>query len=304
MLRRLRRDSGKDEMNQAEKTEVAKKSIAELEKQLEEMRQKGLKNKAAKAEHRRIKSELNKLYADNKNKIMQFEEKNYGYLGLIRSTNNFYKMFEHSALFFVYNIAPKLNIAANLKTDGDYTAKSDVGAVSINNVDKLTKALATMKIEKVETKDKTGDFVLYKLPWSFTEKQLKKLVGDNELKMSKFNHVVLVDNCIPVLFVQLEELAKAMYENVRGMSGPVEREIYGYDMAKVTARMVRTYLELANGRVNKVRCLDKLEEDLTLVKYQVKVVADLRIWQPKTCARMGGIVIKLQEIIEREKRME
>ena len=106
-----------------------------------------------------------------------------------------------------------------------------------------------------------------------------------------------------MLFLQLEELAKAVYENVRKMNGPVERESYGIDMNKMTARMVRAYLAFAGGEINRESCLRTLKSDLNFVKRQMKLVTDLKIWQPKVCARLGNIVIQIQEIIEREEKI-
>ena len=151
------------------------------------------------------------------------------------------------------------------------------------------------------SKTETGNVLFFKIPWKYTDEEIAKFDENNQLQLKKFNQVVLVDNSIPVLFLQLEELAKAVYENVRKMNGPVERESYGIDMNKITARMVRTYLAFAGGEINKGVCLKALRGDLNFVKRQMKLVTDLKIWQPKVCARLGNIVIQIQEIIEREK---
>ena len=277
-----------------------RQSIAEIEQQLKSLKKQGLKNKIAKAEYSQIKRALNKLYSENKHTVMQFEKTNYEHLVLVRSTNNFYKLFGHSALFYAHSIAPKLNLKANLQTDGDFATKSDVGFISIREPEKLTEALTTIGIKKVKTNDQTGNFLLYKLPWTFTENEVAEFIEDNHFKMRSFNHVVLVDNIIPVLFIQLEELLKAIYENVRGMGGPVERETFGYDAIRIANEMVHSYLDLANGKTDKLTCLKKLKIKLSFLKYQTKIITDLKIWQPKVCARIGDIIIKVQEIIDRE----
>ena len=186
-------------------------SIGAFESKIKDLAQSGKKNKATKAEIKRWKSELNKLYAANKKRVIKFEETNYDYIALIRSTNGFYKMFGHSALFYTYNIAPKLNLQANLQSDHDFTARSSEGFVPVRQLAKIAEAMRTIKIQKAKTKDRTGDFVVYKLPWTYTDEQLQKLTEQNLAKMQKFNHVVLVDNVVPVLFIQIEELLKAVY---------------------------------------------------------------------------------------------
>ena len=275
-------------------------SIIDIEKEIAEFKKHDIKTKQAKSKYRQLKTNLNQAYSENKNQIMQFESTNYNYLALMRSTHNYYKIFGHSALFYVYSIAPKLNITANLQPDGDFTSKSEYGFISIRDIEKLEEIFNSIKITRLPTKNQTGDFVVFKLPWTFTEKQLLDFIDENNFNMRKFNHVVLVDNILPILFIQLEELEKAIYENVRGMSGPVEREVLGYKLLNLSTNMLHLYFDLANGNIDKYSCLKKLKSDLNSIKYQVKIIADLKIWQPKTCVRIGDIIIKIQEIIIRE----
>ena len=51
-------------------------SIFVIECKLEQLRKAGLKTKADRTERDRLKSLLNRLYADSKNKVMQFEQNN------------------------------------------------------------------------------------------------------------------------------------------------------------------------------------------------------------------------------------
>lgn len=277
-------------------------SLTEMEVHINQYRSQGLKTKARKSEYTRLKSELNKLYNDNKKFITEFEKTNYQYLAFMRSTHNFYKLFGHSALFYTYNIAPKLNLTANLRPDGDFAYKSAMGYVSLRSPEKIAEAMLTLGIKQLTTKDRTGNFLLFKLPWTFTEEQLNEMTEAQYYKNQKFNHVVMVDNIIPVLFIQLEELLKAIYENVRGMGGPIEREAFGYELVKVTTQMVHRYLDLTNGITNKQACLMALKKDLTFIKYQTKIISDLKIWTPKTSARIADVIIKVQDIVERETR--
>ena len=273
-------------------------SIATLEQKISRL----VETKAKKAQIEKVKDELKKLYADNKMMAMQFEKNNYSCLLFLRSTHGYYKLFGHSALFYTYNVAPKLNLEVKLQSDGDYVAKSEDGFVSIRNFERVAERLRTMDIQKVRTKNQTGDFMVFKLPWVFTEDQLTDLIENNHFRMRNFNHVVMVDNIIPVLFIQLEELLKAIYENVRGMGGPIEREGFGYQLIEATTAMLHCYLDLANGLISKEDCFKQLRMKLNFIKYQVKLITDLKIWLPKTCARIGDIIIKIQEIIVRESR--
>lgn len=275
-------------------------SIAYYEQTIKQLKYTTPRTKQLKSEINLQQSELNKHYATNKKYIMEFEKTNYQYLALMRSTNNFYKLFSHSALFYTCSLAPKLNISARLQEDRDYTAKSPEGFVSIRHSEKHTELFATLGIKPVATKNQTGDFIIYKLPWTFTEKQLKEFNEQNLTNLQKFNQIVIVDNSIPVLFVEIEELLKAVYENVRGMNNPVEKQTFGHQIITATSTMACLYLDLSNGNIDKLNSLKQMKQNLMTVKYHTKLLTDLKIWQPKTCARIGEIIIKVQDIIERE----
>lgn len=273
-------------------------TIPALESELHSLKLAGPTTKAIRSKYEQIKSSLNKLYATNKSTLMQFESTNYDSIALMRSTHDFYKVFGHSALFYTYSIAPKLNLKANLQTDHDFTAKSEHGFISIRDPESLDKPFRTLGITKSPTK--SSDFIMYKLPWTFTTKQLTHFIDNNHHKLRHFNHVVMVDNAIPILFVQSEELLKAVYENVRNMPGPVERQAFGYQLVTATSDMLHLYLDLTNGIIPKDTCLKAMREKLYFIKYQVKLISDLKIWQPKVAARIGDIIIKVQDIITQE----
>ena len=274
-------------------------SISHLEAKIENLRLKS-QTKSVKSELSLIKSTLNKLYTANKAQVLQFEETNYNYLVLMRSTHGFYKLFGHSALYYTYSLAPKLNLTAKLQDDKDFTNKSNEGFISIRKPEKLAEALLTLNIKPVKTRSQSGDFLLFRFPWQFTKDQLNSFTEQNLVALQRFNHVVMVDNSIPVLFIQIEELLKAVYENVRGMGSPVEKDAFGYQMLEDAARMSHLYLDLSNGEIDKLTCLKKMKLDLKTIKYQTKLLLDLKIWTPKTCARISEIMIKISDIITRE----
>lgn len=279
---------------------LPKLSIGEAEKVIKELRSINPRTKTIRAKISQHKSLLNQIYTANKKRVSDFEKTNYEYIALIRSTNDYYKLFGHSALYYTFSLAPKLSIPVHIQEDKDYTARSSEGFVSIRDLDGFTKSLQSLNIKRIKTKDRSGDFILYKLPWHYTEEQLASFIENNHTNIQKFNHVVIVDNIIPVLFVQTEELLKAIYENVRGMASPVERETFGYATINNAITIAHLYFDLANGHLNKLSCLKQMKTPLKLVKYQVKLITDLKIWTPKTCARIGEIIIKLQDIIEHE----
>lgn len=274
-------------------------SVSALELAIEKIKSKGKLSKKDLAEVKRLKSLLSKVYNENKALVMKFEESNFERLVFLRSTGGFYKLVGHSAIFYNFSIAPKLNLRSSLRPDGDFEDKSEHGIVSVRDVTRIGEKLKTLKIKPMRTKNKSGDILMYKIPWKYTEKQLEEYINDNAYQIQKFNHVVMVENAFPTLYLVIDELVKAIYENVRKMPGPIERETLGYDLIRIAVKMKRIYIEISNGRLNEMDGLNGIREALNFLKSQTKVIADLKIWTPRVYARIGDNMIKIQDMTER-----
>ena len=279
-------------------SEVNEKSIASIEKRIDAIRLSDRpKTKANQAEIKRLQSTLNKLYVECKHKLMTLEKNNKDKLMFLRSTKGFHKLFGNSLYFYAFNIAPKLNIDAKVFSDGDYEDKSEAGVVSIKNLDEIEKQLLKLKIRRVATKDNTGNIVIFKLPWSYTDEEIQKYIEQNTYELSKYNHVIVVENTIPVLYLNLNELLKISYENVRRLE-PVARETLGNYIINVETEMIRVYIEMTNGRTDEIVGLKNIKIRLNKIKSQVKILADLKLWNARTYARVGECLIKIQGIVD------
>lgn len=273
-------------------------SIEEIEAQILALKSSPkVKTKLVQAEIKRLNSGLNKIYIEYKRKVMDFEKENTSHLVFLRSTNGFYKLLENSLYFYAFDIAPKLNIDAKVYSDGDYELKSEPGITSVKGLDGITKKLATLKIKPVKTKDKTGNVVFFKIPWEYKKEEIEKFKDENSYGMQKYNHVIVATNTIPTLYLNLNEMMKICYENVRRLE-PVAREGFGYSILKIESEMLSIYIEMANGRINEVEGMAQLKTKLNQVKAQVKLLVDLKLWNAKTYARVGEVLIKVQRILE------
>lgn len=276
---------------------VSKNSINSVEKRIEEIRVSDkVKTRVGQAEIKKLQTQLNKLYTEYKHRLMELEVNNHDKLMFLRSTKGFYKLFGNSLYFYAFNIAPKLNLDARVFSDGDYEDKSEAGVVSIRNLKEIEQKLIKLGIRRISTKDKTGNILVYQIPWEYSDEEIKKYSEQNTYELHKYNHVIVVENPIPVLYLNLNELLKINYENVRRLE-PVARETMGNFIVSTAAEMVRIYIEMANGRINEKVGLKNLESRLNKVKSQVKILADLKLWNARTYARVGECMIKIQDII-------
>ena len=281
-------------------SQVEEKSIARIEAKIESLKSSPkAKNKTTQAEIKRLKTALNNAYNEYKHQAMDFEKHNSSHLLFVRSTSGFHKLFGRSLLFYAFDIAPKLELEARIYSDGDYEAKSDAGVISFRSLDATEKGLIKLGAKEIKLDDHTGNIVMYKLPWEYSESQIERYEGQNTYKLQKYNHVIMTENVIPILYLQLDDLLKAVYENVRRME-PVGRETLGNLMVELAAEMKRIYIEIANGRLKEAEGLRLIMNRINKLKSQLKIIVDLKIWNARVYARIGEIIIKTQEIIEIE----
>lgn len=291
-----------------EKEKIIRKnesSITWLEFEIDRISKlKNARNKENQAVKRKLQSRLNKVYAEYKRRAMELEERNYSSLILLKSTKGFYKLFGHSMFFYVFEIAPKLEIEARVYADGDFEAKSEYGMCSIANLAEFEKNLLKLEIKRMRSKSSdNGNLIIYKLPWEYNQKDLDKLIEQNEYMRSKYNHVIMATNMIPMLYVNLNGLLKACYENVRRLE-VVARETMGNMVVELVAEMMRIYIEMGNGRINELKAMTEMRVRLNKIKSQVKILADLKLWNANAYARIGETMIKVQAILDSRIKIE
>lgn len=57
--------------------------------------------------------------------------------------------------------------------------------------------------------------MVYPIPWDYSDEENKKYIEQNTYELHKYNHVIVTENTILVLYLTLDELMKISYENVR-----------------------------------------------------------------------------------------
>jgi len=79
---------------------------------------------------------------------------------------------------------------------------------------------------------------------------------------------------------------------------PVARETLGNYIIEATAEMIRIYIEMSNGRLSEMEALKHIRLRVNKIKSQIKILTDLKLWNARVYARIGEILIKVQEIVD------
>lgn len=273
--------------------------IQRLEELLKGMQSAKTINNRGRAEIRKLKRQISDIYITSKKSVLDFEKKNYKYLVFLQSTNGFHKLIENSALFFACDIADRLNLTANMQTDGDFDAKSEVGIVSVR-LDNIKKRLESAGIKPVEMGEQIAEVVFYELPEAYTPKQVEDLRNHTKLYLEQFNQIVLPTVIFPALYAQLNEALLAVYHTCRKMTDTFARDVLGKQMFDDIGKAERVYLEMAAGTITDIQGLEMIQTLVRKIKWQTKIFSNLNIWTPKNCVRIGKILQKLEKILALE----
>lgn len=282
-------------------------SLRELDNEIIALEKKRPRTAIQKAEVETLKKEFNRAYNRLKRIVMEFEKTNMQYLVLMPSTKGFRKMFGHSALFYALHIARRVNLHANLQTDTDYDLKSDVGYVSVRNMTKIEPRLANqLEIKRCSAAEQPEglprQLIVYRLPWKFSPEELDEFETLYNSSLDEFNRSVLSDNVMPVLYLSLVELNKAVHENLRRLPH-AERELCGVRLSREASDVVHKYFYYTNGSMDREEFVNFAQDTLLSLEYRVKEVSDLGIWSAVTTARIAKHIIKIRDILNVEAKM-
>lgn len=273
-------------------------TIAELEEKIAHL--KNLKqSKEIKNIIKEKKKQLKNLYATAKNTTLNYEKTNRNHILFIQSTKNFYKLFDRSALFYADGIAEKLGKSARILPDDDFCDRSPIGYCAIRDIEKITERMINLGCEK-DIKLSTNEVLALKLPWSYRDKDIKRLVNNNQMYLALFEKSVLPQNLFPTLFAQITELTRAVYENTRTLKDPLLKSVAGESFVKTAFKIEAIYLSLTNDSDSLTQKLSAIAKEVSLLKYQAKIIADLNVWQPSACARLADLFNKVDFIAKQE----
>ena len=181
-----------------------------------------------------------------KEKVVALEEGNRKNLILFKSTGNWYKMGGNSALFYYYDIAPRVGVSPKLQSDRDYYSKFEHGVISIRDIKAfgVKMSLIDVRLDKKQTEGE--DIIVYTLPNTYTEEEIARLMNVEKVKHDQFNAIVKVVNCRPKYYTDLRIATKKIYEFVR-KSEPILRGTLGKDLFNNMRAANVSYLSYTRG---------------------------------------------------------
>ncbi len=228
-------------------------------------------------------------YYDIKRRVLGWEKDNYNKLAVVEDANGMHKMFDHSAVIYVHDVAKRLKIVATLKSDSDFEMTSNKPVCLIHDLPSLEK-----KMEKVcITLSSFDDGVkVYDLGYTVDPVEYKAMLTEEEELKKRINSLVLPSEVYPALRYEMELLTRQIYEAVRKME-VVSRETVGNELVTLMVEAMEGFIEAANGHEDIDAYLQELVRTLRHISARMKVISDLKIMDDNV---IYLILVKLRKV--------
>lgn len=175
-----------------------------------------------------------------KQKVMDFELTNEQYLLIYASTDKFYKIAGHSAIFFAQNIAPQIGRRCHIRPDTDHYFPSKEGVISVRDLDGLELQLKNVNINLVKSKT-TAELRFYKLPQRHTAADLAKLKDAQATEEAALAGLPRPKDPLPELYIHILELNELTQKAILQARSDFERREIFYALTQHSHLMLCAY---------------------------------------------------------------
>lgn len=217
------------------------------------------------------------LYYDVKRRVLGWEKDNYTKLAVVYGGKGWYKLFDHSAIIYVCQLAKRLKMKAELVSDTDFDVTTDSPVFLFRDFDRFEERLKKLKIYRSSVGD---GVVVFDLGYKVDASDLVMMQKENEIIRERANKLVLPKEVFPGLRNEIRILAHGIYEEARKMEG-VARKMMGEEMVSIITEMYVSFVEAANGHADMRLFLKAAVKDLRRLDALLLFLSDLRIIEDK-----------------------
>ncbi|MDO4611735.1 MAG: hypothetical protein Q4B34_02655, partial [Candidatus Saccharibacteria bacterium] len=248
-------------------------------------------------------------YRETKKKVFAYEMKNTKFLILYPASDAnikkrkgedeakkvFYNMGGHSAIIYVYALAPKIGRKkATLRRDFDNTAeKFASGICSIMDLDKLTELLAKINVRRMPDR---GDIVMFALPREYAKSEIKEFLKSEQKRLDNLNKLIYSKVLFPDIHRQILDLKKLIPPRVKNMNREY-REVIGDGIIKALLELMRAYSEMVHGDLEMLAAGKRMSCEIDMILAHISMYNELRLWDVATCSRIAEVAVGAQQLI-------
>ncbi len=247
-----------------------------------------VEQRAIEAEYRRIKRHVKEMEKGNNGRVIVVPS--------IKSNDGFYKVFDFSALYYVYRLADRMGRSAKLMNDNDRYSKM-IHAASLVNIDKFIEQFKRLENPRVDiTEDGIYIFTLKK-PLTDTEVAQLRLI--EETRRDKLHNILKPKNMDPAVFQAILMVVRQVAPKVKKL----ERHDYyaiGEEMLHNLNLLLTVYFDYTNGVMKKDEAGKQLIMLVDSLFASLAILSEERVWDYSASAMIGENINEVRRLVFRD----
>jgi len=242
-------------------------------------------NTTAREKYRKIKRLVKEMEYGNNQKIIVFPS--------LVNGDNWYKVVEFSALYYVYRLAPRMGRKAHIYKDSDKYSKCLFSA-TFQNIEKFVFDMDRLDDLKPEISD--DGVYIFTLKKPLTDDEMAALKLTEETRREKLHNVVRPINMNPKAYRAVLMVMRQVAPRARKL----EKQYYyttGEMMVKNTQELLAVYFDFANGLYSKDETGRRLMVVVDRLLAGLTLLAENRVWAYDTAAMIGESINEIRRIV-------
>ena len=242
-------------------------------------------HKAIREQYRRIKRHAKELEKGNQSRLIVVPS--------IVTGDGFYKVFDFSALYYVYRLAERMSRSARLLSDNDHFSRM-IYMASIVNLDKFIAQMMHLENSDLEiTEDKIYIFTLKK---PLTDDEVGQLRMIEETRREKLHNVLRPKAMDPAVYQSIMMVIRQVAPRVKKL----DRHYYyaiGEGMLKDLNRLLATYFDWANGLKGREEASIELMTVVDSLFASLAILSETRVWDYGVAASIGENINEVRRLV-------
>lgn len=195
----------------------------------------------------------------------------------------FYKVFEFSALYYVYRLADRMERSARMVPDTDHFVRMRYTA-SLVDIEKFIEQMERLENARYEVTEE--GIYIFTLKKPLSDEEIGQLKMIEEQRKDKFHNVMRPKNIDPATYNQIMIAIRQIAPKARKL----EKHYYygvGEDMLKDLKRLLAGYLGYANGIIAKDEMVKTMIGATDGLFAGLAILTETNVWDYATAAMIG-----------------
>lgn len=247
-----------------------------------------VEHKAIAAEQRHLKRRVKEMEKGNRGRIIVMPS--------IKSDTRFYKVYDFSALYYVYRLADRMGRTARILPDGDKFSKM-ISSASLVDINKFIEQFKRFESSKIELTD--DGIYIFTLKKELTDDELAELRLVEETRRESLYNTLRPKKMDPAIFQGILMVIRQVGPRAKKL----ERHDYyaiGEEMLVDLKDLLRVYFDYTRGILDKAVAKNQI---ITLVDdlfAGLTILSEMRVWDFGVASAIGDNINEVRRLVMKE----